>query len=418
MLEGATMKKILFLAEAVSLAHVGRPLVLAEWAKMNGFEIYFACSDGGLVKTNTNPQEYNLHSLFTINSQLFYDRVNVANFFYTSSELKNYVQFYIKLIIMINPDLIVSDFRLTASISAELMNKPLLNLSNAYWCPNYSCHFPAPEFSIFKYLPQKSSDLLFSLIRPILFKTFGKELNQLREHFGLTRKSDFRVLYTDGTYTAYLYMQDFINLKNLPKNHFYLGPVIWSPKKDGQKIDFKGQNYVYITMGSSGENKWLPLIIAAVLKLNYQIILSGINESEKMELLHTFPQLLGKSIIEPLISAEMILKHCRLTVCHGGSGTVYQSLSHGTPVLCLPKNPDQSLVSMALEEKNLGRFLSCKNTNPLNIKSTIIECLSNEILKENAKYYSKKIQLWDTKSHWNEFLIKFKTDSKSAKEIA
>jgi UDP:flavonoid glycosyltransferase YjiC (YdhE family) len=106
------MKKILFLAEAVSLAHVGRPLVLAKWANKYDYEIHFACSAEGLNKTNASPQEFNLHSLTTIRSQLFYDRVNSANFFYTPTELKGYVHEEIQLIKKVNPDLIVSDFRL------------------------------------------------------------------------------------------------------------------------------------------------------------------------------------------------------------------------------------------------------------------------------------------------------------------
>ena len=36
-------RKILFFGEAVSLAHVARPLVLAEALSKQGYEIFFAC---------------------------------------------------------------------------------------------------------------------------------------------------------------------------------------------------------------------------------------------------------------------------------------------------------------------------------------------------------------------------------------
>jgi hypothetical protein len=48
----------------------------------------------------------------------------------------------------------------------------------------------------------------------------------------------------------------------------------------------------------------------------------------------------------------------------------------------------------------------------------IFECWSDEVLKENAMVYSKRIQTWNTESHWQKFLTKFRTDSQSTKEIA
>ena len=39
-------KKILFIAEAVTLAHVGRPLALAAALDRSQYEVPFACADG------------------------------------------------------------------------------------------------------------------------------------------------------------------------------------------------------------------------------------------------------------------------------------------------------------------------------------------------------------------------------------
>lgn len=412
------MKKILFLAESVSLAHVGRPLVLANWAHQNNMDVHFACAEEGLVKTKANTNAFATYPLHTIDGSLFYERVNKGKFFYTQNELNKYVEEESKLIKEINPDLVVSDFRLTSSISASLANKPLLNLSNAYWSPNYSCPFPAPNAGIFKLLSQKQSDFVFNLIRPVAFKVFGKELNQVRAKFGLDMKSDFRKLYTDGTYTAYMDMPDFVNIDKLPENHFYLGPIVWSPELENEKLSLDDNKYVYISMGSTGENAVLPMIIKSILKNKYKIILSGVNAEEAKILYATIPQLKNNSVIKPLIQAEKVLNKCHLTICHGGSGTAYQSLSHGTPVMCFPKNPDQALVAMALKAKNIGRYLSLKNSTQTNIDSILQECLHNEVLKQNAQNYSKKISLWNTENRWVQFLNKFKTARKSVKVIA
>ena len=40
---GKRSKRILFLGEGVCLAHVGRPSVLARWAREAGYDVHFAC---------------------------------------------------------------------------------------------------------------------------------------------------------------------------------------------------------------------------------------------------------------------------------------------------------------------------------------------------------------------------------------
>lgn len=410
--------KILFLAEAVSLAHIGRPLMIAKWANENNIEVHFASSTDGLAKIKSSTLGFKTYPLFTIKDSLFYDRINQGKFFYQVSELKQYVTEEKDLILKINPDLIVSDFRLTSAISSQLTGKPLLNLSNAYWSPNYACTFPAPEAGIFKLMSQGTSDFVFNFIRPLAFRFFGKELNQTRKFFGLKKKQDFRELYTDGSFTAYMDLPNFISINKLPKKHFFIGPIIWGPEINKRNFSLSEKNNVYITMGSTGSNTSLLNIIESVLKNNLNIILSGVSVLEKETLLKNYPELNGRSIIESLIKTDEILPFCKLTICHGGSGTVYQSIASGVPVLCFPKNPDQGLVSLAVAQKNIGRFLSSKSVSKKAIDAVLNECLTNEVISLNAKNMQKDLSQWDTKKHWLQFLNRFKTIRKNKKIIA
>lgn len=398
------MKKLLFLAEAVSLAHVGRPLTLAKWANENGYEVHFACSAEGLKKTGSGNFSFLTYTLSTISSALFYGRVNKGQFFYTKDEMKSYVTEEIELIKKVNPDLIITDFRLTAPISAELCNKPLLNLSNAHWSPNANCPFPAPQVGFFKWLPNKISNAIFSLIRPIAFKWFAEDLNKVRKHFGLDEKKDFRELYTDGTHTAYLDMPDFSEVARLPKGHFFLGPVIWSASIKNQNINLQTTENVYISMGSTGNNKLIDPILKAILKTNAFIILSGVSPEEEANLLKNHINLKSRSLIKQLLNPEEVLPKCKLTICHGGSGTVYQSLAFGVPVLCFPSNPDQSLVSYAVEKHQLGSYIETVNPTEKSIFDTIQNCLNNSNIKNNTNNYSKKINEHSTYNKWLNFL--------------
>lgn len=411
------MKKLLFLAEAVSLAHVGRPLTLAHWAKENGYEVHFACSVAGLSKTGSETFPFLTHPLSTISSSLFYNRVNKGSFFYTQDELKSYVEEEKKLIKKINPDLIITDFRLSAPISASLCNKPLLNLSNSHWSPNAECPFPAPQNGIFKWLPSKISKAVFSLIRPLAFKLFAENLNKVRKHYGLDEKKDFRELYTDGTHNAYLDMPEFSKLSSLPKCHFFLGPVIWNATTKNQNIFFQNKENVYISMGSTGNNELIDPIIKAVLKTKAFIILSGVSSEEEIVLLKKHEELKNRSLIKRLLNPEDILPYCKLTICHGGSGTVYQSLSFGTPVLCFPSNPDQCLVSYAVKKLQLGSFIEIANPTEMSIYKAIQNCLSNNEIINNAKNYSKKIAEHNTCNRWLQFLDNLLPKKTTAKEI-
>ena len=69
------MKKLLFLSEAASLAHVGRPLTLAHWAFENDYEVHFACSKEGLRKTGSKDFPFSTYPLHSIEGTLFYSSV-------------------------------------------------------------------------------------------------------------------------------------------------------------------------------------------------------------------------------------------------------------------------------------------------------------------------------------------------------
>jgi len=111
-------RRILFVGEAVSLAHVARPAVLARWAREAGHEVFFACGSryAGVARSEgLEPIE-----LPTVGAALFYRRLSQGRFFYRFEELREYVRAELELIGRLKPDLVVGDFRLTLPISAKL----------------------------------------------------------------------------------------------------------------------------------------------------------------------------------------------------------------------------------------------------------------------------------------------------------
>jgi len=397
------MKTILFFAESVSLAHIGRPLVLAEWAKEQGYNIHIATGPKGVAILQKNAPYIPITEIFSISGEDFYQRVNQGKFFYTPTELEQYVESEIELIKIIKPDFIVSDFRLTTAISARVMEVPLINLSNAYWSPFHDCQFQPPHIGFLNWMPENLKYKFFNLLRPIAFKTFGKPLNLLRKKYKLSHVNDFRTHYTAGDYTLYMDHPDFIKLDHLPFRHSFLGPVIWSPRS-AKKITTTKKNCIYITMGSSGNNQVLLEIAKACVTIDRQLIFSGLCQVEAEKLFLAVPTLKQKSIVEPLMNPEEILKNCDLTICHGGSGTVYQSILANTPVLCFPHNPDQGLVAMAVKEGNYGSVITPSQANTNTILNRIQNLLNDETKRESVKNFNLKICNNYTKNRWVDFL--------------
>ena len=410
-LTSSFMKKLLFFAESVSLAHIGRPLKLADWADENGYQVYIATGAKGIQLLNALGSKHTHIEIFSITGETFYQRVNQGKFFYTTAELEKYVTAEIKVISEVQPDFIISDFRLTTAISARVMQVPLINLSNAYWSPHYECKFPAPQTGIFNWMPEKFKQQFFNLLRPIAFKTFGKPLNDLRRKYLLTSVDDFRTHYTAGDYTLYMDHPEFINLEQPPFRHAFLGPVVWAPASVEKIKDLK-KNSIYITMGSSGNNQVLTEITKACLRLGRHMVISGLSNTEAENLISVVPELKEFAIIKPLIDAEEVLANCDLTICHGGSGTVYQSLMASTPVLCFPHNPDQGLVAMAVKEGNWGSVISPSQTNSGFIFQAITNLLNDHQKIKAVNQFSKKLKAHHTKDVWLSFLSAITTPSK------
>lgn len=397
------MVKLLFFAESVSLAHIGRPLRLAEWAKEHGFQVHFATGARGIQLIESIDTEIPCSEIYSISGESFYQRVNQGKFFYTSTELEKYVAADIQVIKEVQPDFIISDFRLTTAISARVMKIPLINLSNAYWSPHHECKFPPPNTGIFNWMPESFKLHLFDLMRPIAFKKFGKPLNDIRKKYNLTSVDDFRTHYTAGDYTLYMDHPEFIKLEQPPFRHAFLGPVIWAPTLTEKIKDIK-KNSIYLTMGSSGNNQVLTEIAKACLRLDRQMIISGLNNSEAEKLIALIPELKTKAIIKLLVNADVILENCDLTICHGGSGTVYQSLMANTPVLCFPHNPDQGLVAMAVKAGNWGTVITQGQSTADFICQAITKLLNNKTTIQAVNEFSKKLKLHDTRTHWLTFL--------------
>jgi len=111
-------KRILFVAEAVTLAHVARPLALSSALENSGCELSFACDPD----THWLLKDFDgsVHALDSIDSAHFLHSLAQGRPLYDVETLDRYVTDDLNLLERIRPDLVVGDFRLSLSISARL----------------------------------------------------------------------------------------------------------------------------------------------------------------------------------------------------------------------------------------------------------------------------------------------------------
>lgn len=379
-------KKILFFGEAVSLAHVARPLVLAEALCKNGYEVFFAC-DPIYKKFITQNQNIKYIPIKSISPDDFMNSLYFGKSIFNKKILSQYISEDMKIINEINPDLIVGDFRVSLSISAKLSNKTHISLTNAHWSPFANNQFESPETIYTKYLGYDFANVLFKLIYPIAFKEQARPYNSLANKASINAAKDIRDMYTRGDIVLYLDPPDLVKMDRLPNNHLYLGPIIWSPKIEApvwlDQIQ-KTKNNVYATFGSSGLAKLLPQVCDGILATENKAIIATANRVK----VSSNPNILQADYLP----GETILENCNIAICNGGSATVYQALSKGVPVIGIPHNLDQFLTMQAIESKGLGILIRPKQATSQKIAQVIREINNNSAYKTNADKWKHQFQ--------------------------
>jgi UDP:flavonoid glycosyltransferase YjiC (YdhE family) len=55
----------------------------------------------------------------------------------------------------------------------------------------------------------------------------------------------------------------------------------------------------------------------------------------------TVGPLTSNAYVENYVPQSLLLPHCSVVICHGGPGTILNSLAQGLPLLILPQGADQ-----------------------------------------------------------------------------
>ena len=145
-------------------------------------------------------------------------------------------------------------------------------------------------------------------------------------------------------------------------------------------------------------------MLGALGKAGFEVALSGIDEAPAHHLWRSLGHGPERFLAARLLDPTEILSRAKLTVCHGGSGTVYQSLAAGVPLLCVPENPDQGLVALDVQRSGAGRVLEAWRCTPQRAQSEIELLVASNRYSQAARRMAETIEQRDTRGRWLQFL--------------
>ena len=396
---GSRRIRILFIAEAVTLAHVARPVTLARSLDPEQFEVHLAhhpryrelMGELALVE----------HEIHSITPQQFMQALASGRPVYDLQTLRDYVEEDRRLIAEVQPDIIVGDFRLSLAVSAELAAVPYVALSNAYWSPFSKQGYRVPELPLTKVLGSTLGQWVFSLGRPIAFALHCLPMHRLRRDYGLPSLGfNLRRVYTHADYTLYADVPGLYRIQSMPSHHRFIGPVVWSPADphpDWWQDIPQDSPIVYLTLGSSGNASLLPRLIAALGEVNVTALVSTAGTP--------LPGRVPANVyLAHYLPGEEAVKLASLVICNGGSPGTHQALKHGVPVIGVANNLDQYLNMAAVEKAGAGRLVRAGTCDSRELIETINTMLADSTCRAAAQHLAGQLAQYNAVDSFAETL--------------
>lgn len=382
--------RVLIVAEAVTLAHVARPVALAAGLDPARFEVHLAVAPRFDALLGSLP--HHRHDLDSISSARFLDALDRGAPVYSAGDLRGYVEADLRLLAEVKPDVVVGDFRLSLSVSARVAGVSYVAITNIYWSSCARQRFPLPELPLTRILGVPAGRAVFALARPVAFGVHTVPLNRVRREYGLASLGrDLRRVYTDADRVLYADVPSLAPVHTLAPGHRFLGPVLWSPAVD--KPAWWGEvpgdrPVVYVTLGSSGRRRLLDVVLRALASLPVTVVAvsagGGVPDS-----------LPGNAFVSDYLPGGEAACLADVVICNGGSPAVQQALAAGRPVLGLAANMDQHLSMQSVVAAGAGLLVRSERATPDAIAAATRRLLAEQGFRVRAESVAGQFAAYD-----------------------
>ena len=144
-----------------------------------------------------------------------------------------------------------------------------------------------------------------------------------------------------------------------------------------------GKSLILVAGLSDGNDvEFFKLVVESLAMTPYHVILSlgkHIEPKSLGELPSNFEINKGTYYLE-------MLPYVSLTVCHGGVGTILESIYYGVPVICIPTGLEQEDNSYRVVELGLGKYLHREGLTVGLIRDSVADVLGDNQLLDRVKW--------------------------------
>ncbi len=271
--------------------------------------------------------------------------------FITDKELDVFVTEEVSLITHIKPDVVITGFRPTMSVSTKITKTPLvwiLSASVSDLFEKYGLQTQPHGF----YNSMNAPKLISKIIHPRLLLSILKHAYLMPKWYGswnkIMRKHKLRKFknlmgLTKGDFNL---MSDapelFPEFKDIPPYYDFCGPLLPEmniPTPEVLKKYKKNKNrpVIFFSMGSSGNPNIFKQIVYSFENKPYDVFVATTSIITKEEL-----EYIPKNIfVEKYFPAIELTEKADLVIIHGGQGTVYTTIFGGTPFIGIPMFAEQ-----------------------------------------------------------------------------
>jgi len=369
--------RVLFVSEAVTLAHISRPLALAQALDRGRYAISFACGDAW--SNFIEAAGFERRRIPTMSSEEFASRLAKGHRVFTRSRLTQYVEAELELFRNTSPDLVVGDFRVSLRISAAIAKVPYVALANAYWSPFSTLPFPMPEHPSVRIFGPRIARAFLPAVLPFVFHFHTRDFNRLCRQHGLPGVRTLGEMYTSGDRTLYLDIPTLAPTAKLPPTHQYIGPLVWevpAPLPQWWDDVAKEPALVYVALGSSGDRRLWDPVMEAVAALPVRAVVATAGRPVE--------RLPSNVFAADYLPGLKIASIAKMVVSNGGSPTAYQALSRGAPILGMPSNADQYLMMESVAREGAGVLIRAGQATAATVSAAIQDLLRDDGYRQSA----------------------------------
>lgn len=392
-LEDAAPGCVLFVAEAVTLAHVARLVTLATGMQAAGHRVALAADPR--YAPIVGPLPFPVLEIRSMPAARFQHAITRGTPIFDFETLDRYVADDLALLERVSPRVVVGDFRISLGVSARLARVPYVNLTNAYWSPLALIRRVVPEFEWVRWLGVPAAQAAFDLFERAGYARHAAPVNRLRRKHGLPAIGhDFRLALTDGDITLYADVPQIIPTQPLPANQHFVGPVAWEPAVAppawwGRLAERRRERpLVYVSLGSSGPAAALQQVLDGLAPLDVDVIAATVADPASL-------RKPDNAQLAALLPGGRACALADLVICNGGSPGTYQALAQGKPVIGIAGNMDQFLNMAAVEDAGCGVLVRSRAASASAVGHLAERALSTPSLDSGARAIAGHVRASD-----------------------